>query len=162
VLEYERRYAAAYDEFKQAIALDPSDSLSYFEMARSLVWNGRPAEAMRYLTTAMRIDPNYPANYLLILGFAQFNQNQFEAAATSLEAAARRDPGYGNTYLLLAASYGYLNRRPEAMTAIARYNQLNGGSPEKVMSAWNYDAFTDSTDADRLREGLRRAGVAEY
>jgi adenylate cyclase len=131
-------------------------------MARTLVWDGRPAEAIRYLTTAMRIDPNSPAEYPFILGFAQFDLNQFEAAATSFETAAKRDPSYGNTYLLLAASYGYLKRRPEAMTAIARYNHFHGGPPVKVMTAWNYDAFTDSTDADRLREGLRRAGVAEY
>jgi adenylate cyclase len=114
VLEYERRYAAAYDEFEQAIALDPSDSLSYFEMARTLVWDGRPAEAVRYLTTAMRIDPNYPANYLFILGFAQFNQNRFEAAATSLEAATRRDPSNGDTYFLLAASICSGTSRPSS------------------------------------------------
>src|SRR5262245_28929455 len=59
--------------FKEAIALDPSDSWSYANMSRALTLAGQPAEAMQYIRTAMRIDPHYPSVFDFYLGFAQFN-----------------------------------------------------------------------------------------
>ena len=126
VQENNKIYAATYDEFTQAIALDPSDSLSYADMASALVLNGRPVEAIPYLTTAMRLDPHYPPQYLYFLGLAQFGMNQFEAAATSFAGETRRNSSYADPFLYLGATYGYLNRKQDAVSAIASFNKLIG------------------------------------
>jgi adenylate cyclase len=160
-------FQAAFGYFERAIALDPSDSWSYADIAKMLVYDGRPQEAIRYVTTAMRIDPDYPAQFAFILGFAQFDMDQFEAAARSFEDAARRNAGYDDVFLFLAATYGHLTRKKEAASAIATYNELlarEGHGPATVAGATEvyFDKFKDSKNADRIARGLRLAGMPAY
>jgi adenylate cyclase len=154
---------------KQAIALDPSDSWSYADMAQSLAWNGRPAEAIPYMKTAMRIDPNYPPQYSFILGLAQFGMGQFEAAVKNLENATRHGSGHGvdrHALLFLASTYGYLGRKQEAATELAQYNSLitqDGHAPANLTGVRSYykGYYEEPKDAERLVQGLRLAGVPE-
>jgi TolB-like protein/Flp pilus assembly protein TadD len=83
---------AALAEFKQALSLDPGDSWNYMHMALALVSLGRSAEAMTYLTTAMRLDPHPPAIFMYYVGLAQFNLERFEEAATTLKNATLLNP----------------------------------------------------------------------
>jgi len=53
----ERRYEDAIAEIERAIALDPNDARSYWNMARALTAGGRPEEAIEYAEKAIRIDP---------------------------------------------------------------------------------------------------------
>jgi len=158
-----RAFLAAYDDFKQAIALDPSDSWSYAYMASILTYGGRPEEAVPYITTAMRIDPAYPSQYEFILGFAQFGMDQFEAAASSFENAISHNSTYQEAYLLLGATYGHLARKQEAESAFAKLNLLLGLDLRLNDFAYYYGArFKESKDADRIVEGLRLAGMPPY
>jgi TolB-like protein len=158
-----RAFLAAYDDFKQAIALDPSDSWSYAYMASILTYGGRPEEAVPYIATAMRIDPGYPSQYEFILGFAQFGMDQFEAATTSFENAISRNSNYPEAYLLLGATYGHLGRKQEADSAIAKLNLLLGLDLRLSGVAFYYGRrFKESKDADRILEGLRLAGMRPY
>jgi Flp pilus assembly protein TadD len=115
--------------------------------------------------TAMRIDPNYPPQYAFILGFAQFDMGQFEAAAKSFENATRGNSNYQEAFVLLTATYGYLNRKHEAASAIARLNQLSRqGEHWSVNAAAAYygSRFKESQDVDRIIQGLRLAGFPAY
>jgi TolB-like protein len=58
--------------FEEAIAFDPSDSWGYAQLGFTLNIVGRPAEAISYIDTAMRLDPRYPPQFLYFLGSAQF------------------------------------------------------------------------------------------
>jgi adenylate cyclase len=164
---YNGAFLAAYDDFKQAIALDPSDSRSYADMAGALVFEGRPGEAIPFVTTAMRIDPNYPPSYSFILGLAQFGLDQFEEAAKSFENATRRNPRYSQAFLLLGATYGHLNRQAEGKAAIATCNSLlaqDGHAPLTIaaaMGAYRRN-FMQPKDTERLAQGLRQAGVPDF
>jgi tetratricopeptide (TPR) repeat protein len=160
-----RAFPAAYDDFKQAIALDPSDSWSYADMASVLTYGGRPEEAITYIMTAMRIDPNYAPQYAFILGFAQFGMDQFGAAAKSLENATRGNSNYQEAFVVLAATYGYLKRKQEAASAIARLNQLSRQGEHwsaSAAAAYYGSRFKESRDVDRIIQGLRLAGFPAY
>jgi TolB-like protein/class 3 adenylate cyclase/Tfp pilus assembly protein PilF len=158
-----RDFLAAYEDLKQAIALDPSDSWSYADMASVLSYGGRPEEAMPYITTAMRIDPTYPPQYAFILGFAQFGMDQFEAAAKSFENAISRNSNYVEAYLLLVATYGHLGRKKEAESAIADLNRSFGQDLTIRNAATYYSPkFKESKDVDRILAGLRLAGMPPY
>jgi tetratricopeptide (TPR) repeat protein len=89
--------------------LDAGDPVGYLAMARALIWAGSPVEGADFIKKAMRLDPNYPPEYLHWLGLAQFSMERFEEAATTLEEAtgAARIP---ETPLWLAATYGHLGR----------------------------------------------------
>jgi TolB-like protein/lipoprotein NlpI len=156
-------------EFKQAIALDPSDSWSYAFASIALAISNRPDEAVAYINTAMRLDPRPPPLFLSYLGFAQFNLDHFNDAVASLERATGLNPDDQYAFLTLGAVYGYLGRKQEAMTAVARYNQLavqQGGVPATISAARDlnscYCGAMSEAVAARLSKGLRQAGVPEY
>jgi TolB-like protein/class 3 adenylate cyclase len=157
-------YPTAIDEYNKAIALDPSDSFSYASMAVALTFAGRPGEATQYIRTAMRVDPHYPPMFLSYLGFAQFGLERFDEAAASLMQATRLNPEDSAAFLLLAASYGHLGRKQEAMSAITAYDALGhrrGKPPITATFAWGDWFFKNRADRDRLFDGLILAGVPE-
>jgi tetratricopeptide (TPR) repeat protein len=150
--------------FKDAIVLDPSDSWSYAYMSRYLTLAGKPAEAVQYIQTAMRVDPHYPPVFDFYLGFAQFGLEQFEDAAASLEKATRSNPDDEIGFLFLGATYGYLGRKEEAAAAIAAYNEIVGtvGKPPiTARFAWHMFINMPLSDRDRLFNGLTLAGVPD-
>ena len=161
----------AIKEFKEAIALDPSDSWSYAFAAFALANAGRASEAIPYINAAMRLDPRPPALFLYYLGVAQFNLEQFENAAQSLEQATQANPNDEFSFFALAATYGHLGQKEKGKAAIARYDAIEvrqGGVPATVLTLGDfYFSETNATnyasrDYKRLLTGLRLAGVPEH
>ncbi len=156
-------YDKAIAEFKEAIVLDPSDSWGYAYLALALSIAGQSAEAIPHIRTAMRIDPHYPPAFPYYLGLAQFGIERFEEAAAALEAATKLNPDDLPSLLLLAATYGHLGRKQDAMSAMARYNAREvkeGGMPMEIRVAPNF-GFRNSVDGFRIVKGLRLAGVPQ-
>jgi TolB-like protein/class 3 adenylate cyclase/Tfp pilus assembly protein PilF len=154
---------AGIAEFKRAIALDPSDSWSYAYLAWGQIDAGQSADARTNIETAMRLDPHYPSVFVHILGLVQLGSAQFDAATESLERASRLNSEDEYTFLALGAAYGYLGRKPEALSAVARYNDIvvkRGGTPLTVSTAPRL-AFTKYGPNAILKKGLRLAGVPE-
>jgi Tfp pilus assembly protein PilF len=172
------RSEQALDEFRAAIALDPSDSWNYAFLAETLNLAGRSLEAIPSIEKAMRLDPHYPADFLRILGMAQFQLEQFADAADSLSRASAMNPDDLWSLAGLVATDGYLGRKNEAATAIAHYNaaaaklgflplsiwgnwNAGGSSSFPISSDWEMLPIPISVRADqhRLAEGLQLAGV---
>jgi TolB-like protein len=156
------RHQDSITEATRAIALDAGDPAGYLAMARALIWAGSPVEGADFIHKAMRLDPNYPPEYLHWLGVAQFGMERFEEAATTLEEAIRRST-YTETPLWLAATYGHLGRVEEAKQAIQTFRE------REAKTGWFFDIrtlafvdiwwFKEQADIDRLRKGLSIAGV---
>jgi tetratricopeptide (TPR) repeat protein len=156
------RHQDSITEATHAIALDGGDPVGYLAMARALIWAGSSAEGAAFIKKAMRLDPNYPPEYLHWLGVAQFSMEQFEEAATTLEETIRRSTNT-ETPLWLAATYGHLERAQEAEQAIQTFRE------RQAKTGWFFDAMTldfvdiwwlkEQADIERLRKGLRSAGV---
>jgi len=154
----------ALAEFKEAIALDSGDALSYAYIGGTLIRSGRAAEAIGHIRTAMRLDPHYPPLFIDYLGRAQFALGQFEEAAASFEEAVKLSPDDEFSSLLLAAAYGQLARKKEAAAAVERHNEINvrvGGIPVAIDNAPGM-YFVRTADRRRFLEGLRLAGVPEF
>ncbi len=154
------RHQDSIAEATRAIALDVGDPVGYLAMGRALIWAGSPVEGADFIKKAIRLDPNYPPEYLHWLGVAQFGMERFEEAATTLEVAIRRST-YTETPLWLAATYGHLGRVQEAEQAIQTFYEGAG------KTGWFFDLrleFVDiwwlkeQADIERLRKGLRIAG----
>jgi TolB-like protein/class 3 adenylate cyclase/Flp pilus assembly protein TadD len=155
-------YATGIAGFKEAIVFDPGDSWSYAQLALTLNFAGRSAEALPFIKTAMRLDPHYPPQFLYFLGATQFMMNRPAEAAATLERATRLNPDHEWSILFLAATYGYLGRKESAASAIARYNDLKvrlGGIPLWVAELRRRTSISDFNA--RLFEGLRLAGAPE-
>jgi hypothetical protein len=137
-------------------------------MGGTLTAAGRPAEAVTYIHTAMRLDPHYPPLFTFFLGLAQFAMERFEEAAVSFATAARLNPDDEYAFAALGATSGLLGRKDDARSAIAQYDKLRvargavpftiGTAPE--LSFWKLGFWRDA-DIQRVVKGFRLAGVPE-
>ena len=159
----------AIGKFRDAIALDPSDSWNYAFLAETLSLAGRSAEAIPNIQAAMRLDPNYPPDFLRILGMAQFQLDQFQDAAVSLSKCVEKNPDDQWALAVLVAVYGYLARADEAALIIARYNIAAAKLGRLPLTIYDNSpvqggvlpiALSAPADRKRLAEGLRMAGVS--
>ena len=176
-LSRQGKYEEAIAEAARAIALDPNDPVGHEAMVTALIYAGMPAEAVGQIGQAMRLDPRFPDEYLFWLGLAEFGLENFEAAADALVRSARGNPDDDRSLIVLASAYGHLGRVREAKSAIETANRLRRGRQEQLTDAgfkvgidmllvgpYTLDdvdlwPIKEQVDRERLREGLRLAGV---
>jgi adenylate cyclase len=176
---WQGRHEEAMIEAERAIALDANDPVGYEAMAVALIYAGQPARGAEVISRAMRLDPHDTHEYQYWLGLAQFGMGRLEDAEASLTRASRADPDDELALILLAATYGHLDRLQEAGSAIVQANELRRKRQEDLaegpmrvgldvflvgpytladVDLW---PFKEQADRERLREGLRLAGAAE-
>ena len=155
-------------ELDRAIALEPNNPEGYVTKAWFLTYSGQAAEAEKNARLAMRLNPEYGAEYLRELGRALFFQRRDSEAAEVLERAASRQPDYEFAYKLLAGVYGHLGRIKEATAAVGKYNRLTANTVGEPLTIKEVQILNgkDWLNLDKdylayLLEGLRKAGVPE-
>jgi hypothetical protein len=111
-------------EFKQAIALDPSDSWSYAYLAWGQIDTGKSADALTNIETAMRSNPHYPPVFVHILGLVHSVRGAVEAAAESLERASKLSPETSIRSSLSGRPMDISTASRIALDAVARYNDI--------------------------------------
>jgi len=153
------RWDEAMAEAERAIALDANDPNGYVAMGILLVDVGRPGEGLEFVKKAMRLDPQ--SDYLYRLGDTQFHLERYEEAAATMLRATKRNPGDEWNFLLLAAAYGQLGREQEARSAIETFNSMRLKAQQRPYTLTDIDnwAFKEAADRERLRNGLRKAGL---
>jgi len=174
------RHDQAVAEAERAIAVDLNNPIGYEALAATLIYLGRPEDGAEAIREAMRLDPRYPYEYLFWLGLAQFNMERFEQAVETLRRATQENPEDDRSLIVLAAAYGQLGRIEEAQFAREAQNQVRETRGEQRPDSDVLQAgvssflpgpyaledvdlwlFRESSDRERLREGLRVAGVPE-
>ena len=149
----------ALDEAEKALKLDPNHPGGHLALANALLQDNRPAEAERSIRTAMRLDPHYPASYLIGLAKARFQLADYEDAAELFERALQKTPGDSWTNLYLAATYGQLGNIEKAREARARADSLRakaGWAPMTMITVSHTD-FRWQGQKNALKQGLRAA-----
>jgi len=157
----------AIAEAEHAVELDTNDPAGYFAMARALAFAGRSVEAAEFIDKAKRLNPYYPADYDFYSGVVEFGQERFEEAVVSLENAHKLTRDNPGVLMFLIASYGHLGRAADAEPAMEKLRALaSTRSMEWIFSATVLDVrwwhFKRKEDAERLRAGLRLAGLPEF
>ncbi|MBA4098775.1 MAG: guanylate cyclase [Rhodospirillum sp.] len=171
-LLYQQKSEEAIAAAQKAIALDPSDPEGYMEMSWALILNGRPQDGRDYLDAALGVDPKWTTWRYLMGGLAEFSMGRYAEAAAMLE---KLEPERGVTSFwdfwgnydglrLLVSSYGHLGRNADADSIKEKLKPLiadvddGGFTGLHVMSEFPFRNFDD---AERLLEGLRKAGVPQ-
>ncbi|KSV63853.1 membrane protein [Sinorhizobium sp. GW3] len=153
-----------------ARTLNPNDPLIQIFWAWVQSCIGKPELALHAAEIAFRLNPCHPPWYNYYLSHIMFRLRRYQEAASLLEqlildAPGRRHPRY---MALRAAAFGHLGRLEEAQqcgkACIAAVSALWQGDPAAGPSEhvdWLVDALylQRAEDADRLREGLRLAGL---
>ena len=153
--EHEKAIAKA----ELSIALDPNDANGYIAKAYTLVYAGRPKEAFDFIQKAIRLNPQYPAYYLFVLGLAHFGVDRFEEAAASFERAIKRNPENYVPLIPLASAYAHLNREQEAIATIEKLRKVLPTVTVSFVRGCPLWRYKNPRDKKRLLGGLKKAGL---
>ncbi len=160
---YDERHDEALIEAARSIALDPNDPEAHIGMAWTMITTGKPQPGLEFVETAMRLNPSYPAHYVLARGMALFAMDELERAAAVFEEALERDPSATELAPPLAATYVRLGRREDARESLLLWrpgaNQFElSRVPFKyhIPFPWSPD---DREVVDRLIDGLKVAAL---
>ena len=163
---FRRQHQEALSEIERALVLDPNDPTSLYYMGYTLTFSGRPGDAVEFFQKGMRLDPHNPSRYLTGLGRVHFCKGELEEAVRLYEQAMRLNPesapwAWG---ACLAAFYALLGRDQEARATFENYKKVKVDVPAEVTINLRYimnsAPFKDRAVADRLVEGLLKAGFA--
>jgi TolB-like protein/Tfp pilus assembly protein PilF len=161
VHQLHRKFDLARRHLDRALALNPNDADCLANCGMILNSQGSPEEGGKWIEAAMRLNPHHPDWYLCFLGASYFLRGEYEKMIDLME---RAPEGLPEVRALLAAAYAHVDRPAEAGRHLGEflrtYSQHWSGAPS-AGSVTAVFSFKRSEDAERLKAGLRKAGLPE-
>jgi TolB-like protein/DNA-binding winged helix-turn-helix (wHTH) protein/cytochrome c-type biogenesis protein CcmH/NrfG len=153
----------------QAVLMEnPGEPWAYKEIGLSTMYLGRPREALDWFAKADRIGPRDPGRWTWLdgRGHALILLGRDEEAIRSLSGALDANPRNLSSHAFLAAAYALLGRHEDARASLATYLQRR---PDSRVSTFRrlspvpleLTSPEYQQQHERLKEGLRRAGMPE-
>ena len=145
----------------RAIELSPNNAYVLSLGGWIMTYIGDQEKALTRCELALRLSPSDPLAYRFLTGAAVANLliGRFEEAAVLGEAARRRYTKWGPIFRTLAAAYGQIERHDKATEALSRLSELE---PSATISHYRDRLpYQVAEQAERLWEGLRKAGLSE-
>ena len=142
------------------VALDLSPNYANALSTRSLpcIYGGQPLAAVPYIQKGLRLDPATKHVYLHFLGSAYLVAGEYRTAATVFRERIQLSPKTDFSRAFLAVALGHLGAAEEARRIWRELMDIN----PKYSFAEHVGRlpFRNKADADRLGEGLSKAGIA--
>jgi TolB-like protein/tetratricopeptide (TPR) repeat protein len=141
---------------ERAIALNPMDAATTAMLGLFLAAAGDWDHGCSLVASAMQLSPNHPG-WLYLAAFANaYFKADYEAA---LEAASKVNlPGYFHAHAARAVALAQLGREEAARKAL---HELLALRPNFAVEARaEYNKWYDPEDAEKILDGLRKAGLA--
>ncbi len=144
-LEAEGDWEGALDEYEQALALDPTNSSIYSEMAASYLGQRQISDAIDYAERAIRADEdNLDAHQLLSSIYTGLLNNAtngrgvapeiVDRAVEELEEVVRLDPTERDAYLMLGRLYRFREEPERAAEVYRDFLEVSPGSEEGAIA----------------------------
>ncbi|MEJ2376719.1 MAG: adenylate/guanylate cyclase domain-containing protein [Pseudolabrys sp.] len=144
---------------KRAIELDPNFADAYAFLAVLYVADGRAEDGLRSVETAMRLNPRYPFWYLFMRGITRYVVEDYDAAISDFEGAAKRSPTALFVRWWLAASYAQVGRMEDAEWQLEEMKAM--GFKGNIATIIETQPIQDPRYLSVYKEGLRKAGIPE-
>jgi len=152
IQRYRGDVRSAERHYQRALALNPNDANVIVATGALLAYRGHFEEAIDRVREAMRLNPYHPEWYWVNLGSVLYQAGKYADAA---EAFGRvTGPGYW-VHCRVAGCYAELDRMSEAKEAAANALRLR---PDFSVAKLRLRECQPAV-ADRIREGLRKAGL---
>ena len=142
---------------ERGMALDPNNSRAYTNLGLTLLHGGMCEEAIELLDKAIRISPIPSANILFSACFAYRNCERYEEAIALGKKAVQLEPDSIFAHSCLAGSYALSGRIDDAKAEAAEILRIN----PKHRLYKGKGIYRDPEDTERIRKGLRMAGIPE-
>jgi len=159
IATWTRNLEQARQEAEKALALSPNYAPAYGTLGLAEIYAGRPLAAVSFIERAMRLDPAFVQQYMHFLGSAYLVAGKYEAAAATFRERIRMVPTTDLSRSLLACALGHLGETEEARRVWAELKELNPrySFAEHLARL----PFSNPADADRIRDGLGKAGLLQ-
>ena len=168
LLRAQGNFGDAIAAAKEVITQNPGEPWAYKEVALSMMYLGQTNDALQWFEKAERFGPRDPGRWTWLAGKGQtlVLLGRDTEAIASLRAAIESNPADVGDYAVLAAAYALAGRNDEARAALAQYSRSR---PDVTVSTFRNLSpvplqLTDMSyrqQRERLKEGLRKAGMAE-
>jgi adenylate cyclase len=156
---FTRKLDRAQSEIDQALSLNPNMAMAYNIQAGIRTYLGYPEEAIPLIERAMRLDPATNSQFLHFLGMANLLAGKYETAAAALRQRILLVPNTDFSRSLLASALGHLGELDEARRIWGELKEIN---PKYSFTAHlGRLPFKNQADADRIAEGLKKAGLLQ-
>jgi adenylate cyclase len=150
------RYEEAKAELDRAIAINPSDANALAGRGNILMWSGQTDAAIETLELAQRIDPELNPLDRMALSLAYYLKQRYDAAIEQAELNLRKTSGANFSRIVLAAAYAQLGRWEDAARVVTTIHRV-----DPTFDAQEFGTkFLSAADLERLRDGLRKAGLS--
>jgi adenylate cyclase len=147
-------WAAAEQEFRNAIALNPNYSLAYEWYGYYLTAMERYNEAEIFLKKAAELDPLSPS-VLNDMGFSFYYGRNYEQSIKVLEAALKLDPKYPNARIWLGRCYQAKKMYPQAIAEFKTMLAAVPNWPIGMAQIGNvYGVSGDKANAQKILDSL--------
>jgi adenylate cyclase len=151
--EYDKAIAAG----ERAVALNPGGTNELVNSARSLVFSGRPEEAVPLFQKAIRLNPIGPAYLYREFGYSLRDTGRLEDAVSAFKKAIQLAPDDIGVHSALTVTYSMMGREKEARAEAAEVLRIN---PKfSVDSVVKTSSYKDQSQREKIAEGLRKAGL---
>ena len=149
------RFDEALVEAERAIALNASDSSAIYKRGMALLYVGRIDEAIAAMETAKRFDPQPSISDAFSVPIAYYVAGRYREALAQTDSFLARAPNHAALHAIRAATLAQLGNMEEARRAADEVRRLNPlFQPEFVG-----ERFANPDNAEKLREGMRKAGL---
>ncbi|UCF79293.1 MAG: protein kinase, partial [Candidatus Eiseniibacteriota bacterium] len=159
---YDWDHAAAENEFKRALELNPSYAPAHYWYCTTLFLTDRSDEALYESERAIAVDPlSIPANtfYAMFL----IGVREFDRAIVQLKRTLELDPDYPLAHWLLGSSYCHQSRYDDAIAESRKAVDLSGNIPWTLSSlGWVYGMSGRATEAQKVLAELADRSKREY
>lgn len=149
------RYAQAKAEIDRALAINPSDASGIAGHGNILMWSGQTDAAIEELERAQRIDPELNPMDRFALSLAYFLKGRYDNAIEQGELNLSRTAGANFSRIVLAAAYAEQDRTGDTTRMVAMIRRLDPTFDPGEFGT----KFLNAVDLERLRDGLRKAGL---
>jgi TolB-like protein/DNA-binding winged helix-turn-helix (wHTH) protein/Tfp pilus assembly protein PilF len=152
---FHHQYDQAMAEMDRAIAINPNDAHALAGRGNVLMWRGQTDAAIDALEQAKRIDPELNAIDRFALGLAYYLKGRYQESIEQAQFNLRKTEGANFNRIVLAAAYAQIDRAGDVARTVAIIRRTDPTfDPHSFGSK-----FLNPTDLDRLRDGLRKAGL---
>lgn len=154
---HRREFPQAIAQLETALRLAPSYADGLALLGGLQTYDGRPAESVRILRSALRLNPQGSYLYYMLLGRAYFFLGDLEQARIHLENSLGRNPEALETHIYLAALYVAAHDDKEAAWKAEEIRALQPGF--KVREWLRTYPMSDPKQVALLERSLTRLGL---
>src|SRR5262245_39851559 len=117
---WKKDHDRAIAQAERAVALAPNDADGYETLAEVLAWAGQPADSIKFIRQAMRLNPRYPFFYLWTLGHASYLARRTEDATDAFSKVVQQNPNFWPAHAYLAVLLVETGREQEGREKFER------------------------------------------